>query len=554
MAYFLPINSTSLAHYFVCACVKPAKYIHNKLQDVQDLFPNSLLLSTKLGNKIVDCCLELVLTEEEEKYLQPCGNDYRLFPMPLPISRVKKIYFRDRKQLNQTLSNINMSAAFVPDSLAEVSARFSTARFNTDRMPSDITGNDYSHKVELFDRILGALALMKTAKEPYMNYSENYASTLSFFNTRIKEELHAQGYQINDKFFDLFTRAGKFIKAVPYLERRITRDDVDAIAEESKQTVERSFTGLINFEKLSGMTYAFAILQTYGVAGEAASKKIDSLIANNFQDLKKGTEEGIALYYGYNRGYSVFSNSYGTGEVGRQVVKFLLDSKLDYYTIESVYQYVFYSNNSASVYPYIDTWCPVKVEKPTKRSDYKILDTVITGKKKPSVFSKEYLFGFLGEIRKLDVFNTNLLTLIDSVRNRVASDAKEEFDDAAQIRISEVESKWSAKFNEQRERIGSLISELEQQRKINAELQEKNCALIGEIEALKSILCCQQIIGDADKQTLGAVEPEGELADVSEIDDLPEENVATDVEIKSTEPEPSDIGEDGTLSLFSDVE
>ena len=56
------------------------------------------------------------------------------------------------------------------------------------------------------------------------------------------------------------------------------------------------------------------------------------------------SEEGIALYYGYNRGYSVFSNSYGTSEDNKQVVKFLLDSQLDYYTIESVYQYVLTSS------------------------------------------------------------------------------------------------------------------------------------------------------------------------------------------------------------------
>jgi hypothetical protein len=231
-----------------------------------------------LGNKNADCCLEIVLTNNEEKLLQPCGNDFRLFPIPLPISRVKKIYFKDQRQLNQTLSNINLSAAFVPSSLAEVVNRFSTVQFNKDKITDEIIDKDYSNKVKLFDRVLGALALMKTAREPYMNYSESYASTLSFFNTRVKEDLDKQRQQISEKFFGLFTRSGKFANAIQYLEKKLTREDVDAIAAEYKQTVERSFTGLINFEKLSGMTYAFAILQFYGVGAEAASKKIDSLI------------------------------------------------------------------------------------------------------------------------------------------------------------------------------------------------------------------------------------------------------------------------------------
>ena len=522
MAYYLPINSASLAHYFACACIKPAKYFDNKPQDIQDILPNTLLLSTKLGNKNADCCLEIVLTDNEVKHLQLCGNDFRLFPIPLPISRVKKIYFKDKRQLEQTLSNINLSAAFIPSSLAEVK-KFSTVQFNRDKITDEIIERDYSDKVKLFDRILGALALMKTAREPYMNYSESYASTLSFFNPRVKEELDRQKHQINEKFFWLFTRSGKFANAIQYLEKKLTREDVDAIAAECKQKVERYFTGLVNFEKLSGITYAFAILQFYGVSGEAASQKIDILISNNFQDLKEGTGEGIALYYGYNRGYSIFNNSYGVSDTERQVVKFLLDSQLDYYTIESVYQYVFYSNNSVHSYPYIDSWCPNKVQNPKRKTDYKFLDTVFVGKKKPSVFSKEYLRGFWEEIKRYDIFNMTLEALIESVRNRVAEDAKEEFEEAAQTKFAEIDANWSAKFIKGSAEIELLRNELESQYKINAELQQQNEALVEEIELLKSTISSQQLIEEVEKHPQEILEPEEEtLVDASEIDDLPE--------------------------------
>lgn len=82
---------------------------------------------------------------------------------------------------------------------------------------------DYSDQLEMFDRILGALALMKTAKEPYMNYSENYASTLSFFNALVRNDLEKQGRQINEKFFGLFSRSGNFVKFIPYLEKRLQK-------------------------------------------------------------------------------------------------------------------------------------------------------------------------------------------------------------------------------------------------------------------------------------------------------------------------------------------
>lgn len=485
MTYYLPINSTSLAHYFVCACVKPAKYFENKPQDIQDRFRNALLLSSELGTNDTDCCIELVLTNDEERDLVPCGREFFLFHTPLPISRVKAIHFRDPRQLEQTLSNINMSAAFIPHSLAKVS-KFSNAGIDVVNVADKPAVKDYSDQLKMFDRILGALALMKTVKEPYMNYSENYASTLSFFNSLVRIDLEKQGRQINEKFFGLFSRSDNFVKFIPYLEKKITKEDLDQIAAENNQRIERSYTKAINYDKLSGITYAFAILQSYGVGGEAATKKIDGLISNNFEELKDGKAEGIALYYGYNRGYSAFSNCYGTKEIGRQNVKYLLESQLDYYTIESVYQFAFYSNTTSSQFPYIDAWCPRKNQSPKRKTDYMVLDTAFIGKKKPSVFSKEYLLGFLEEIKTFDFINTPLSSLVDKIRIRVADDTREEIEDAAETKFSEAEAKWVAKDKESQAEIDSLKADIDSQNGIIYDLQKRNEELMKENELLKT--------------------------------------------------------------------
>lgn len=485
MTYYLPINSTSLAHYFVCACVKPAKYFENKPQDIQDRFRNALLLSSELGTNDTDCCIELVLTKDEEKNLLSFGKRFYLLPIPLPISRVKTIYFRDPRQMEMTLSNINMSAAFIPHHLAKVE-RFSNAGIDVAYVEDKLVSTGYAHQLTMFDRVLGALALMKTAKEPYMNYSENYASTLSFFNARVKEDLVNQGRQVNDKFFGLFTRNDSFRKILPYLEKNITKDDLDQIAAENKQIIERSISKAIKFDKLSGKTYAVAILQSYGVGGEAATKKIDSLIATNFEELKEGTAEGIALYYGYNRGYSVFSNSYGTEETGRQNLKYLLESQLDYYTIESVYQFAFYGNTASSQFPYIDAWCPMKSQRPKKKNDYKVLDTVFIGKKKPSVFSKDYLLGFLEEIKTFDFINTPVASLVELVRNRVAGDTRDEIEDAADAKVADIEGRFSEKLSEAQAIIDSLKGEIASKDGIIADIQKQKASLGSEIERLKS--------------------------------------------------------------------
>ena len=485
MKYYLPINSSSLAHYFVCACIKPAKYFENKPQDIQDRFRNALLISSELGTNDTDCCLELVFTKDEEDSLIPCGKEFYLFSTPLPISRVRTIYFRDNRQLELTLSNINMSAAFIPHRLAKVE-RFSNSEFDVAHLDDKLGFIDYTNQITLFDRLLGSLALMKTAKEPYMNFSENYASTLSFFNAQVKEDLVRQGRQVDEKFFGLFSRSDPFRKVLPYLEKTITKDDLDQIAAENKQRIERSFTKAINYDKLSGKTYAFAILQSYGVGGEASTKKIDSLIATNFEELRDGTAEGIALYYGYNRGYSVFSNSYGTQETGKQTVKYLIDSQLDYYTIESVYQFAFYGNTASSRFAYIDTWCPKKNQRPKRKTDYMVLDTAFIGKKKSSVFSKEYLLGLLEEIKAFDFITNPIGSLVDLIRNRVASDTKEEVEDAAETKISDTEVKWTAKLNEAQVIIDSLKSKLASQDGIISDLQKQNANLVNEVGLLKS--------------------------------------------------------------------
>ena len=90
--YFLPIDPTSLAHYYGCACIKAARYFNNKPQDIQDKYKDFLLLTDKRGTKETSCCLELVVTDNEvEDLIRISDGWYLLDTKPLPITRVKKI-------------------------------------------------------------------------------------------------------------------------------------------------------------------------------------------------------------------------------------------------------------------------------------------------------------------------------------------------------------------------------------------------------------------------------------------------------------------------------
>ena len=337
--YFFPINSSSLAHYFGCACIKAAKYFDNKPQDIQDRFKDFLLLTNKKGTVETDCCLELVFTEEETKYLIDVKNGWFLFGVkPIPITRIKKIYFSNKEQKNVTITNITMSTAFIPDALVGV-CKFDENKTNLIQVPTDCQSVDLTNKINQYDRFLGALALMRLAHEPYMNYSPNYISTLSFFNKTIENQLKAnEKIQYNNAFQGIFNAKG-FEKVMPFLGHPIDEEALNKIAKEEKQEIRKDkISKIIDIESINDKTwtYIIAILNTYGVGDESRKKRVDGLIQSNFSSIKDGKQEGVALCYGYNRGYSVFNKSYGN-----VACKYKFESKLDYYTVESVYQYVF---------------------------------------------------------------------------------------------------------------------------------------------------------------------------------------------------------------------
>lgn len=435
--YYFPINSVSLAHYYGCACIKAAKYFNNKPQDIQDRYKAFLLLTNKIGTYEADCCLELVLTEDETKDLIDVKNGWFLFDAkPLPITRVKKIYFSDKEQSNNTITNITMSTAFVPEKLVEIRT-FEENKTDGIQVPIGCEEVEQVDKIKQYDRFLGALALMRLAHEPYMNYSQNYIATLSFFNQTIDNQVKAnEKLLFNTAFQGIFNKKG-FEKVLPYLELSIDEDSLNRIAKEENQEIKKDkISRKIDFESINdkSWTYIIACLNAFGVGDESRKMRIDGLIQSNFSSLKEGKNEGVALCYGYNRGYSVFAKSYGD-----VAYKYKLESQLDYYTIESVYQYVF--NNIVSTdFPYLDSWCPkLKPKQPKKKTDYVILDEVIIGKKKAKPFSQEWWNGLFPNFEKTFAFLAKPIfdSLKSFIENDVYSDIKDDLEEQYEQKLEE---------------------------------------------------------------------------------------------------------------------
>lgn len=454
--YYLPISSKCLAHYFGYACIMPSRYFSNKPLDIQNNFDEYLLITTNFGTNETDCCLELVLTKNETDELKDIKNGFYLYQKPLPITRVKSVLFSDKNQMEQTIVNISMSTAFIPKELLKIVPKFDSIELNKSEISvSNEKMKNWASEIKKYNSFLGGFALMRLAGEEYMNYSENYFSTLSFFNEVIKNELLVSGRIIDNRFFDAFIGETSFKKLHQYLNKTVDENDLNTIAKEERQSIVKDkITRIIDLNNLEKATYIVAVLNTFGVGDEAKKKKIDGLILSNFKsEIKPDKSEVVALCYGLNKGYSVFSNKYKSGNI-EKIVKFQLNSQVDYYTIESLYQFVF-NNSKTEGFPYIDNWCPkFKNVNSKKKTDYQILDVIVTGKKKPKVFSQEYLAGLLQRFIQKD--NEGLFKdVFEKIRTIVYNDTLEELNVEVELRDEEIK-----RLNKEAEKISKLEIEI----------------------------------------------------------------------------------------------
>ncbi|MDQ3192175.1 MAG: hypothetical protein M3Q58_11340 [Bacteroidota bacterium] len=438
--YYIPTKSTSLAHYFGKACILPSVYYSNKQIDLQDSFKNFILVTKILGVKDADCCLEIVLTQSElENDLIKISQDFYLIQKPIPISRVKQIIFSSKEGMQTTVTNVNMSTAFIPDNLTRVEKNFENVVVDKIELPKNIEILDWSNKIKEFDRYLGAFAIMRLAGEDYMNYSEYYFSTLSFFNNVIKRELELANQKIDNRFFDAFIGENNFKKLLPIITKDVNENDLDSIAKEEKQSINRDkITRIIDLKNLEKATLIVAVLNTFGVGEEAKKKKIDGLIFSNFKsEIKSDKSEAVAFCYGLNKGYSIFPNKYKLSN-NEKIVKFKLNNQVDYYTIESLFQYVFNREKLAEFF-YLDSWCPKleQKDKIVRKTDYIVLDTVVIGKKKPKVLSQEYLENLL-----LCFFQKEssgfFKGLFEKIREKIYTDAFDELSEELIIKEDEI--------------------------------------------------------------------------------------------------------------------
>lgn len=376
---FLPILATSLAHYLSNAIVMPVKYIKgDRNSDAQIRFPNSLLLTEgTLIEGESDCAFELVLTDEEISQLENLAEGIYSYNDILPVSRIKKIIFTDEKQAKNNINLVSLSTAFVPKALVEVNPHATFISIRECKTP--LADNNLSAKIKKYDHILGGISLLRTITSEKQEYSLPFYVMLSRYNNLIKECL-----QSNKVSFDFLQGLKKYDILNDYLGNTISPDIVEVVAQREHQRIKKGITGMINVDNLKDATLVASVLMDFKVDDEDHGRqKIDGLLIDRFSQF--GDEAPyIAFYYGFNRGYSRFAKSYPG-----LVYKLEFNSQVDYYTVESIYQFCI-GKKGVGVFPYIDSWCPKQKVGRIGRGQIQILDSVVTVTKKKEVFSQAW--------------------------------------------------------------------------------------------------------------------------------------------------------------------
>ncbi|QXP79824.1 MULTISPECIES: hypothetical protein [Winogradskyella] len=470
--YYVHLNTNTLPHYLVDGIIRPASLIKNREHDFQNNSGNQIILSLKKWNKISDCSIEVVLNNDEDKALEQMSKDFFLCHTAIPISRIKAINFEDKEKADTVIWNINSTVAFIP----KWSINY------TDKEESDvaeefpftyITKKDQTKELTVtlkrFDRLLGGLAFLKVSaainSENHINFSESYFSTLAYFNKRIASDIKKNNVVTDDRFHDIFKGDSRIFN---YLAKQVNTALVEEVSKQERIQLKSKF-GVIDLTSLpkDSLTFKLAILESFG---KDSSKSVEDLINSLLSNLEEGISEEIALIYGLYVGYNALRNYYKIGNKKIQV-KFDLNSKIDFYTVESIYQYAFHNKTISNDFDYLSInflssktankkdakYKYIKVLSnyyPYKKVDYKLQKTNII-----DALIKEVSKWFPAELFKLDndklsdklntLINPKLNGLIENVRSDSEALYQMNDEETPNISINKIDSeKEQSKSNE----------------------------------------------------------------------------------------------------------
>lgn len=439
--YILQINRIKLQDYVKYALIAPDKYLGDEIErDIQSKNQDFLVLSNGYINELNEqqILIELILTDEEKDNLYNANSIWYL-DKPLPITRIKRIYAQDKKTIKYILKNFDTAEiGFLAESLFDVYEKNSSIHFQQysyTPLMEDVQLKSYIEEMLYFDKRLGIFSSIKNIGLYYSsniisNYSEHYFAILSNFLAQKLEDIPFTGLDIlkeNDAF-----------KKLLYSNKIMNKEFIQQVADSiDNEEIKNVFLQLIvpnQIRKTLTLLLEKDALLHYYIGLIYYFKQKDSNKKDNFKiDIEplipqKYSEVAFAIlgiYLGYENLRASediklkdkkFRKIFGS----KFVMKFELNSQLDYITIESIYQYCFNEKRKIEVPDYLEypsvikqfilprdkefkTWYEVEEKtyfdtpyiKIKKKSPEEIIAFKIEKYNNEIVFGKDYLASFI---------------------------------------------------------------------------------------------------------------------------------------------------------------
>lgn len=404
--YLLQINRIKLQNYIQCGLIAPDKYLNEDREiDIQSKNPNFLVVTNGYLKELDEyqILIDLILTQEEMTKLHKIDDLY-YFDFPLPITRIKKVYVQDKEIIKHIVVQIqNGENGFLPKKLFEVYTKSKRTIFEQKdyvSLKDDMTINKFDDPIRVFDKRMGMFSFMKNSEIYYCdetkyisNYSSHYFSILSKLlkepreNNSLKEidilkhnkefkDLLYSNSQINKEFI---LKESQKIENSELKEIFLQIIDVTGTRKALKSLLERD---VIEYY-LIGLVYYFRQKDS----NKKDNFKIDikSLIPYEVAEISLAI---LGIYLGYTLIRSeekieiddeyfkrIFKEKFN--------MKFTLENKLDYVTIETIYNFCFKNEAKGYEYEYLSYPNKVKPKKTPQNKNYRI--------KKVIHFDSEYI-------------------------------------------------------------------------------------------------------------------------------------------------------------------
>jgi hypothetical protein len=402
--FFLHLKSSNLSNYFTFGYFYPlaleASEIYkneNRAKDILSLFEEYIIVGKAPINKFEssDVLVELVLNGIKINEFENSGLFY--IAEPIPVSRVKSIYFKTAAVKATFLSSVKIFPdSFIPSSICKIIPDENEKSLDIDfekiRLPKNEVLSEWKCKLDLFDKVLGLFAFIKNAsifyaerENKFENYSPGFLSTLNLINptkqlSAYKENvylrplLHYRNLEINnaqrvifksviEKVYD--NKIFDFKAAIDILENSISNEhskngelaDIKELIDLFKQLDKLiiSYKELLQKEviKKNQNLPALALLFLSKFPNKSRQHTDKQAVRNIFIQNEFAAPLNIAeyvlgllgLYYGYksmikeDTNLKFFDSTFEQLAINSQSIKFKLESYFERFIVESAFQF-----------------------------------------------------------------------------------------------------------------------------------------------------------------------------------------------------------------------